>query len=176
MTKKHRPRTGLAAKVRAWLKDNPGGTSSACAQALGADLIPTTQALAKMAQAGMLSRVELPRMRSQAALYAYTLVREPPVPLTAEEARIRYNARQRGYAARDSAKRKAERAILDAQALRDAPKLVQPIAKVIVRAEPETVEQFVARGGVVTKEKPCQYIPSSVIPARASMRGASACP
>ncbi len=162
-------RTGMAGIVRAWLRDHPGSTSREVATGLNVPLHDPSHALVKMAKAGIVSRVELPRISSQAALYAYTLVRDLPPKLSAAESAECRRARHRASYARS----RAAAAIAGAVAARSAPKLKQPAAP-IARTAPETPDQFAARGGRIEVLPPCRYVPSDRIPARVPVRGAGA--
>lgn len=162
---------------REYLKAHPGSNSAQVAEGLGVALHEPSYALAKMALAGIVSRVELPRTHSQAPLYAYTLVRDIPPQLSPAEALERRRARNRACYAREMATINAARELQSAKAVRAAPKLHQPAPVRTVAVEPETVEQWMQRtGNRPDSLPPCQYIMARILPRRTPLRGASACP
>lgn len=117
---------------------------------------------------------ELVTARMEGEVRHFALGREPkftryksPADRLAQRA-----ARNRAARAREAMKRQASRI---AQETAAALAKRKPVKHTAIRAE--TYADWLAKGGVPDEILPgCQYVPSTIIPALVSMRGASACP
>ena len=139
-------RTGLARKLRDYIRDHPGSTSGDVFAALGGDAGRIGRTLVKMRRQGHFIGTVLERTNSRESLYAYTLAREPERPQYAtpeESARVRKERRRaydRKYAecerlANQATKTKRQEIAAECLSVKPEP----------VRVEAETVEQFLAR-------------------------------
>lgn len=168
--KKNGNRTGLARRLRDYVRANPGKTSHEVAAAIGegANLIART--MFKMFQHGFFSAVEVARNGSRGPSLRYSLARESlRASYNAEESAARRKERQAGYRQAETEAKRVKR-----QAARMAQMEAEPAPVTANVREPETYEQFVARGGKKQVIPGFEGVARGPIPVRFPQRGALA--
>jgi hypothetical protein len=152
-THKNGNRTGLARRLRDYLRDHPNVTALEVAAAIGEHASTVAKTMFKMFQQGFFSAEEMPRVGSRGPSLRYSLLRESRRrSMTVEEAALRRKERQATYRKTENEAKRLKR-----QAERMAMLEAAPVAVVVVR-EPETIDAFLARGGRIQVESPCRYV------------------
>lgn len=154
LSRRPRSRTGLARRIREYLAEHPASDVHTIALALGeSDTKPVSHRCSQLAKWGVLRADRKPDRGPRGAMFLYTLVGEVRHALdlshmTPEQKRAhRLEQQRRSWAARYAAKQAAKPPKPSPLATLAARVEAQPVSAERATVEPETYEQFLARGG-----------------------------